>query len=80
MEVLIAAGADADGPDQDGVPPLVRAAYSGASEAVQYLLENWSPGAASRATALDIATEQRQLYGSDIGGTAAVLEASQWSG
>jgi ankyrin repeat protein len=79
MHALIAAGANVDDPDKDGMTPLARAAYIGASEAVEYLLHNFAPGAANRATALDIASQERRRYGTDIGGTAALLEAAHWS-
>ena len=75
--MLIAAGAHVDDPDEDGMTPLARAAYFGASEAVEYLLHNFAP--ASRASALEIASEERRRYASDIGGTAAALEAAEWS-
>ena len=74
MEVLVAAGARVNDADEDGKTPLERAAYIGASDAVEYLLQNRSLDAATRATALDIARQEWQRYDSDVGGTAAKLE------
>jgi len=89
MEALVAAGASIDKADADGMTPLMRAAYFGAADAVEYLLREGadgrrvspvprsvaSPEARPRASALEVAAEERQFYACDVGRTAAVLEA-----